>query len=122
MLKQLVLMLAVLAPHSSVYVKGHSRAALRTRQHLQALTCYTLSAMPEASSAVLRVDHLLNRSGQPDVVMIFENSEGKMLWEGKAEESPWPLPSAVDRLLRRLGRSTCREATVQVVEKKGSPE
>lgn len=107
MLTQLVMFLAVLTPHSAVYVKGHSRAALKTRQDLQARTCYSLAGRPEDSDAVLQVDHLFSRSGDQSVVMVLLDPKGKVLWEGKTEEDPIPLRSPVNRLLKRMANSTC---------------
>jgi hypothetical protein len=40
MLEPALLLFVVLAHHSAVYVKGHSRAAAQARERLQALTCY----------------------------------------------------------------------------------
>lgn len=118
MLGYAVAFLALLGPHSALYVKGHSRAAVRARERLEAFTCYHLVGVLEDSAAILHVDHLLSRSGRPYVVMVLENSQGKLLWEGKAEDNPWPLPSPVDRLLRRLGRFGCRDNSMQPAKKK----
>jgi|SRR5215471_15732640 len=107
MLKPALVLLALLAPHSAVYVKGHSRAAAAARERLEASTCYSLAQRPETSDAILQVDHLFNRSGNPRIVMVLLGSGGKVLWEDKTEDDPWPLPSPVNRLLKRMSRSTC---------------
>jgi len=106
MLRALIF-LAVLGPHSSVYVKGHSRAALKAREGLQTCTCYRLADRPDGSDAVLEVDHVYSRSGNPSVVMVLLGHSGSVLWEGKTTDDPWPMPSPVGRLLKRLSRSTC---------------
>jgi len=107
MLTHVLMVLALLAPHSAVYVKGHSRAAAKTREDLQARTCYNLTGRPEDSDAVLQVDHLFSRSGDQSVVMVLLDRKGRVLWEGKTEEDPIPLRSPVNRLLKRLAKSTC---------------
>jgi hypothetical protein len=107
MLNHPLVLLALLAPHSAVYVKGHSRAADRTRERLEVSTCYSLAQRPESSDAILEVDHLFNRSGYPRIVMVLLGPGGKVLWEDKTEDDPWPLPSPVNRLLKRMRRSTC---------------
>lgn len=107
MLTSVIVLLAVLAPHPAVYVKGHSRAAVKTREDLQARTCYSLAASPKESDAVLEVDHLFDRSGDQSVVMVLVNSRGKVLWESKTVMDPIPLRSPVNRLLKRLAKSTC---------------
>lgn len=107
MLSSVIVLLAVLVPHPAVYVKGHSRAANKAREDLQARTCYGLAASPEKSDAVLEVDHLFDRSGDQSVVMVLVNSKGKVLWESKTVIDPIPLRSPVNRLLKRLAKSTC---------------
>jgi len=101
------MLLALLAPHPAVYVKGHSRAAAKTREDLQSRTCYSLADSPEKSDAVLEVDHLFDRSGDQSVVMVLVDPKGKVLWESKTVIDPIPLRSPVNRLLKRLARSTC---------------
>lgn len=110
MLTSVIVLLAVLAPHPAVYVKGHSRAAAKTREDLQARTCYSLADSPETSDAVLEVDHLFDRSGDQSVVMVLVDSRGKVLWESKTAIDPIPLRSPVNRLLKRLAKSTCSPA------------
>jgi hypothetical protein len=117
MLEPALLLFVVLAPHSAVYVKGHSRAAARARERLQALTCYSPATVPEASVAVLEVDHLLSGPGDRSVAMVFVDSRGKVLWESKAREDPLPFLSPVNRLLKRLAKSTCREPALSAAEK-----
>jgi len=107
MLSHVLMFLAVLAPHSAVYVKGHSRAAAKTREDLQARTCYDLSGRLEDSDAILQVDHLFSRWGDQSVVMVLLDRKGRVLWEGKTVEDPIPLRSPVNRLLKRLAKSTC---------------
>lgn len=107
MLSYALILLAALAPHPSVYVKGYSRAAVRTRAQLQASTCFRLEDRLETADAVLEVSHVFDRSGNPSVVMVLLGPEGKVLWEGKTSEDPWPLPSPVNRLLKRMDRSVC---------------
>ena len=107
MLKQALLILAIVASHPAVYVKGHSHAAAKTRRNLEELTCYTPASTLEGSDAVLEVDHLLTPAGDGTVVMVLLDSHGKVLWEGKTEEDPLPLRAPVNRLLKRLARSTC---------------
>lgn len=114
MLSHALMLLAVLAPHPAVYVKGHSRAAVKTRQDLQARTCYDLAPRPEDSDAVLEVDHLFNRAGDQSVVMVLVDAQGKVLWEGKTAVAPIPLRSPVNRLLKRLAKSTCPAPDVVV--------
>jgi hypothetical protein len=109
-LRYALVLLAVFAQHSAVYVKGHSDAALKARERLQNCTCYNLAERPDASDAVLEVDHILGRSGNRRVVMVLLGRGGHVLWEGKTAEDPWPLPSPVNRLLKRLARSTCSAA------------
>jgi len=106
MLTHLLLFLAVLSSNS-VYVKGNSREAAKARQDLQARTCYALAARSEDSDAVLQVDHLFSRAGDQSVVMVLLDRKGRVLWEGKTEEDPIPLRSPVNRLLKRLAKSTC---------------
>ncbi len=112
MLGYAFLIAALVAPHPAVYVKGHSRAATKTREDLQARTCYNLAQSPEDSDAILEVDHLFNRSGDQSVVMVLVDREDKVLWEGKAKEDPIPLRSPVNRLLKRLAKSTCPASSV----------
>jgi hypothetical protein len=112
MLAPALLFVTALAPHSAVYVKGHSRAAIQTRRRLSALTCYDPVATREASAAVLEVDHILKEPGNRSVVMILTKPHGELLWEGKAREDPLPFVSPVKRLLKRLAKSTCREPTL----------
>ncbi|HEV2425751.1 MAG TPA: hypothetical protein VGZ29_13060 [Terriglobia bacterium] len=107
MLGSVIVLLAVLVPHPAVYVKGHSRAAAKTREDLQTRTCYSLARSPEKSDAVLEVDHLFDRSGDQSVVMVLVDSKGKVVWESKTAIDPIPLRSPVNRLLKRLARSTC---------------
>ena len=107
MLTHALLFLALITPRPAVYVKGHSRAAVKTRLKLEELTCYAPADTPETSDAVLEVDHLLTRSGDGTVVMVLLDSHGRVIWEGKTEEDPLPLRSPVNRLLKRLARSTC---------------
>jgi len=107
MLSSAMVLLAVLVPHSAVYVKGHSRAAAKTREDLQARTCYSLAESPEKSNAVLEVDHLFDRSGDQSVVMVLVDAKGRVLWESKTVIDPVPLRSPVNRLLKRLAKSTC---------------
>ena len=107
-LLKISILLAVLAPHSMVYVKGHSRAADRVRDKLAVFTCYRSGADRRSSAAILQVDHILSRSGHRSwLVMYLLDNQNRVLWEGKAEELPWPLPSSLSRLLRHLAKSTC---------------
>ena len=107
MLRHALILLAFLTPHSMIYVKGHSRAAQRTRELLNDATCFTLGERPENADAVLEVSHIFSKAGNPSVVMILLDPQGNLLWEGKISEDPWPLPSPVNRLLKRMGRTTC---------------
>ncbi len=116
-----LLFLALLAPHAAVYVKGRSQAAARARAHLKAFTCYDSAILPKNSAATLEVSHMLMRSGYRHVVMVLIDAQGKVMWEGKAEEYPWPLGSPVDRLLKKMARSTCQEAVAEAAEKHPSP-
>jgi hypothetical protein len=107
-LLQISILLAVLAPHSTVYVKGHSRAADRVRDKLEVVTCYRSGGAPESSAATLQVDHIVSQSGRRSwLVLYLLDTQNHVLWEGKAEELPWPLPSSLTRLLRSLAKSTC---------------
>lgn len=103
------MLLAVLTPRPAVYVKGHSRAAAKAREELHARTCYRLADSREKSDAVLEVDHLFDRSGDQSVAMVLVDSKGRVLWESKTVIDPIPLRSPVNRLLKRLAKSTCSE-------------
>ena len=103
----LVMLAVVLAPPSSIYVKGHSRAADKVRQNLASFTCFS-AGEASVSTATLEVDHLLGRTDRSWIVLVLTDSQHHKLWAGKAEEYPWPFPSPVSRLLRNMGRSTCR--------------
>ena len=111
MLTHFLVFLAVLSSNS-VYVKGHSREAAKAREDLAARTCYSLTERPEDSGAVLQVDHLFSRSGDQSVVMVLLDRNGNLLWEGKTAEDPIPLRSPVNRLLKRLAKSTCPAASL----------
>jgi hypothetical protein len=65
----------------------------------------------------LEVDHLLSRPGDRSVVMVLLDPRGKVLWESKAREDPLPFLSPVNRLLKRLAKSTCREPAPSLAEK-----
>jgi hypothetical protein len=117
-----LIILTLLGPNSRIYVKGHSRAAAQVRQHLGLFTCYQPAAIPEDSAAILNVDHLRTRSGNRKVVMVLTDTQGKLVWEGKTEEYPWPVPSPLDRLLKRLARSTCLAARVAERDSAVSPK
>jgi len=107
-LVQVVMILALLAPHSTVYVKGHSQEADKVRVSLEMLTCYRTGVNPESSDATLEVDHILAKSGRRSwVVMSLVDTRNRVLWQEKAEELPWPLPSSLRRLLRHLAESSC---------------
>jgi len=107
-LAHVLLVLWVLAPGSAVYVKGHSQAAERARENIADFTCYTSGAAPETSAGILQVDHLLANSGRRSwVVMVLMDGQHHVLYEGKAEEYPWPIPSSMDRLLKGMAKSTC---------------
>ena len=107
MLSHALILLAVLTPQAAVYVKGHSRAAERTRELLDSATCFRLGERPETAEAVLEVSHTFTKPGNPSVVMVLLDSQRKVLWEGKTSDDPWPLPSPVNRLLKRMGRAAC---------------
>ncbi len=111
-----LMLLAVLAPRPGVYVKGHSHAADKVRENLGNYTCYS-SAEPKDSGAMLLVDHILGRSGRSWIVMILTDGRKNALWEGKAEEYPWPIPSPLGRLLRSMAKSTCQDAQAPEVGK-----
>jgi hypothetical protein len=103
----ILMLLAVLAPRPPVYVKGHSRAAMKVRESLEAFTCYSAGDL-DKSAAILHVDHLVASSGRRSWVVIFlTNHQNNVLWQGKAEEYPWPIPSPLNRLLRSMAKSTC---------------
>jgi hypothetical protein len=91
-------------------VKGHSDAADKARVNIENLTCYRSAAKPEASAATLEVDHIFNpRKRRSWVVLVMTDSQRHVIYEKKAEETPWPLPSAMDRLLKNLAKSTCAQ-------------
>ena len=107
-LAHLLLALWVLAPGSAVYVKGHSQAAERARENIGNLTCYSSGAAPETSAGILQVDHILaNSGGRSWVVMVLMDGQHHVLFERKAEEYPWPIPSSLDRLLKGMAKATC---------------
>jgi hypothetical protein len=98
----------VVAPGTLVYVKGHSHAADKTRAEIQNLTCYRSTPDAKSSTATLEVDHLLDASRRRSwVVLVMTDSRQRVIFERKAEEVPWPLPSATNRLLKNLAKSTC---------------
>ena len=98
----------VVAPGTLVYVKGHSHAAEKTRADIQSLTCYRSTADPKSSTATLEVDHLLDSTRRRSwVVLVMTDSLHRVVFERKAEEVPWPLPSATNRLLKNLAKLTC---------------
>lgn len=104
---QVLMLLAVLAPSLPVYVKGHSRAANKVRENLELMTCYS-GGGPESSAAILHVDHIVALSRRRSWVVIFlTDTLNHVLWQGKAEEYPWPIPSPLNKLLRSLAKSTC---------------
>ena len=103
----ILMVLGALPPHSAVFIKGHSEAAQRTRQSIASLTCYSSGADLESSAAILEVDHLVGRSGRSWIVMVLTDRRNRVLYRGKVEESPWPLPSSSARLLRDMAKSTC---------------
>jgi len=104
-----LLLVGLLIPHSAVFVKGHGKAAQRARENLQVYTCYCSSEEPENSVATLQVGHITDRKkqGRSWLVMFLTDEEHQVLWQGKAEEYPWPFPSALGRLLRNLAKCTC---------------
>ena len=103
-----LMLMWLLAPGSAVYVKGHSRAAEKARANIANLTCYRPVATPELAAATLHVDHLFNPSSRRSwVVVVMTDSRNRVIYERKVEENPWPRPSAADRLLRSLAKSTC---------------
>ena len=101
-----LILLAIMAPHSGVYVKGHSRAAEKVRQNLESLTCYSSGDLNDSAS-ILQVDHILANSGRSWIVIILTDGQQKVVWRGKAEEYPWPIPSPLDRMLKNMAKSTC---------------
>jgi len=101
------MVLWVLAPRPGVYVKGHSHAAEKVRETLENLTCFSSRTEPEKSDAILQVDHILAKSGRSWVVMVLTDTQHKVLYQNKAEEYPWPIPSSLERLLKNLGKLTC---------------
>jgi hypothetical protein len=105
----LVLMfLWVLAPGWAACVKGPSHAADKARANIENLTCYSFGSSPEAAAATLPVDHLLNpNSRRSSVALVMTDSRHHALYEKKAEETTWPLPSVMDRLLKNLAKTTC---------------
>jgi len=119
-LLHVLLLVGVLGPHSAVYVKGHSKAAQKARENLQAYTCYCSSESPDDAVATLEVGHIANRKkeGRSWLVMFLANEKHQIVWEAKAEEYPWPFPTAMDRLLRNLTKSTC--PADQYAEARGS--
>src|ERR1017187_7878912 len=104
---QVLMVLWALAPHSLVYIKGHSRAAERARVKIETFTCYSSGKEPESSAAILQVDHLLSDAGRSWIVIVLTDHQNHVLYEKKAEEHPWPMPSTLDGLLKNLARSTC---------------
>jgi hypothetical protein len=107
-LAHIFLALWVLAPGSAIYVKGHSQAAERARENIENLTCYTSGAAPETSAGILEIDHILaNSGGRSWVVMVLTDGQQHVLYEGKAEEFPWPIPSSLNRLMKGMAKSTC---------------
>ena len=103
----------VVAPGTPVYVKGHSHAADKTRAKIQSLTCYRSTSDLKGSTATLEVDHLLDASRRRSwVVLVMTDSRQRVIFEKKAEEVPWPLPSATNRLLKNLAKSTCPQLSV----------
>jgi hypothetical protein len=104
-----LLLLAMPVPRAGVYVRGHSHAADKVRENLTNFTCYS-PAGPKNSANVLQVDHILAKSGRSWLVMILTDARQKLLWEGKAEEYPWPIPSPLGRLLRSMAKSTCQDS------------
>jgi hypothetical protein len=111
---------AVLAPHSALYVKGHSRAAGEVREKLADVTCFQVAPDPASSAGLLQVDHVF-RSGRSWLVMYLTDGQRKVLWERKAEEYPWPIPSPLDRLLRNLAKSTCSDRQTWHLQKTPAP-
>lgn len=107
-LAQILMLVTVLAPRLPVYVKGHSQAAKKVRENLEAITCYS-GGEPEKSTAILHVDHLMAQSRRSWVVIFLTDLQDHVLWQGKAEEYPWPIPSPLNRLLRNMAKSTCRQ-------------
>lgn len=107
-LVQVFILLSVLVPRPAVYVRGHSEAADKVRASLGTLTCYTSGTEPESSTAILQVDHIRKPlGGRSWVVIVLTDDKHHVLYERKAEEYPWPLPSSTDRLLRSMAKSTC---------------
>jgi hypothetical protein len=109
--------LAVVAPQRSVYVQGHSRAAEKVRENLESSTCYRPESDPNTAAAILQVDHMQTKSGRTWLVFILLNARHRVVWERKAEEYPWPFPSALDRLLKNMARSTCSGHQILSVQK-----
>lgn len=98
----------MVAPGTLVYVKGHSHAADKARAEIQNLTCYRSTADLKGSTPTLEVDHLLDFSRRRSwVVLVMTDARHRVIFEKKAEEVPWPLPSATNRLLKNLAKSTC---------------
>ena len=58
---------------------------------------------------MLLVNHILGRSGRSWIVMVLTDGRKNALWEGKAREYPWPIPSPLGRLLRSMAKSTCQD-------------
>lgn len=110
---QILMFLSMLAPGSKVYVQGHSRAADRARENMENLTCYSSAADPGSSVATLQVDHLFAPASRRSwVVLVLTDPQRHVLFEKKGEENPWPLPSTLDRLLKSMAKSTCRQSNL----------
>jgi hypothetical protein len=107
LVQSLFLIFSFVTSRPAVYVKGHSHAANEVRQKIASSTCYASGARVEDSVATLEVDHLVSATGRHWVVLVLVRRDGKILFEKKAEENPWPLPSTVNSLLRNLASSTC---------------
>ena len=116
-LATVLIFLAVVAPHRSVYVQGHSRAADKVRENLESSTCYGSETDRNNAAAILQVDHIQARSGRSWLVFVLLDAQHRVVWEKKAEEYPWPLPSALDRLLKDMAKSTCSGHQILSVQK-----
>jgi hypothetical protein len=105
-LAPILLLVAMMAPRSGVYVKGHSQAAEKIRATIENSTCYS-PREAKSSAATLEVDHIL-KDRRSWIVLVLMDTKKNILWEGKGEEFPWPLPSPVGRMLRNMAKSTCQ--------------
>jgi hypothetical protein len=119
-LATVLVFLAVVAPQRSVFVQGHSHAAEKVRENLGSSTCYISETNPNSASAILQVDHMQARSGRSWLVFVLLDKHHRVIWEKKAEDYPWPIPSALDRLLKNMAKSTCSGHQMLSAEKASS--